>query len=121
MILYICYYKGLTAMTDQEYTIQDLCTRTGLPRRTIHFYTQQGLLPPPGGGGPGTRYDERHLLRLKLIPLLRQQGLRLDQIRDRFQESDLPGLQALLQQQASPPEPPPGRSCHYHYRSPRHW
>ena len=94
-------------MTDQDYSIQDLCDKTGLPRRTIHFYTQQGLLPPPTGAGPGARYDARHLLRLQLIPLLRQQGLRLDQIRMQFQGADLPALHSLREGLAAPPAPPP--------------
>ncbi len=34
-------------MPDQEFSIQDLCDQTGLPRRTIHFYIQQEILPPP--------------------------------------------------------------------------
>ena len=72
---------------DEELTIQDLCEETGLPRRTIHFYTQQGILPPPQGSGLGARYQDEHLLRLKLIPFLRKQGMRLDEIRHKFQTS----------------------------------
>ncbi len=72
---------------NEEFTIQELCDQTGLPRRTIHFYTQQGILPPPQGSGLGARYQPDHLLRLKLIPVLRQQGLRLDDIRQKFQSS----------------------------------
>jgi DNA-binding transcriptional MerR regulator len=71
-------------MDETRYTIQDLCDRTGLPRRTIHFYTGQELLPPPVGAGPGAYYTEDHLTRLRLIPLLRRQGLRLDEIRQKF-------------------------------------
>ena len=72
---------------NEEFTIQELCDQTGLPRRTIHFYTQQGILPPPRSSGLGTRYQPEHLLRLKLIPMLRNQGLRLDDIRKMFQNS----------------------------------
>lgn len=96
-------------MTDQpEYSIQELCDKTGLPRRTIHFYSQQGLLPAPLGAGLGARYTDVHLLRLQLIPILRQQGLRLDEIRARTQGLDLPALQALSgQQRAQPASMPP--------------
>ncbi len=72
---------------NEELTIQELCDQTGLPRRTIHFYTQQGILPPPQGSGLGARYQPEHLIRLKLIPVLRKQGLRLDDIRLKFQSS----------------------------------
>lgn len=94
-------------MTSTDYSIQDLSDLTGLPRRTIHFYLQQRLLPSPEGAGPGARYGEEHLLRLKLIPLLRRQGLRLDEIRARFEHLDQPDLQALFQQANLPPAPPP--------------
>jgi DNA-binding transcriptional MerR regulator len=110
-------------MTDKsEYSIQDLCDKTGLPRRTIHFYSQQGILPAPSSTGVGARYTDVHLLRLQLIPILRQQGLRLDEIRARLQDLDLPGLQALSGQPRPHPIPMPpvasestGESyLHYH-------
>jgi len=81
-------------MTD--YSIQDLSEQTSLARRTIHFYVQQGLLPPPAGAGVGTRYFETHRLCLELIPLLKGQGLRLDQIRARLQGQDEDGLRRML-------------------------
>jgi DNA-binding transcriptional MerR regulator len=72
---------------NEDLTIQELCDQTGFPRRTIHFYTQQGILPPPQGSGLGARYQAEHLIRLKLIPVFRKQGLRLDDIRHKFQTS----------------------------------
>jgi DNA-binding transcriptional MerR regulator len=87
---------------DQDYSIQDLCDLTGLPRRTIHFYTQQGLLPPPSSAGLGARYTSQHLKRLRLIPLLRQKGLRLDQIRERFQTASDDDLEILVHRRPEP-------------------
>ncbi len=72
-------------MAKNTYDIQELSGETGVPRRTIYFYVQQGVLPPPQGAGLAAHYTEDHLLRLKLIPVLRQQGLRLDEIREKFQ------------------------------------
>jgi DNA-binding transcriptional MerR regulator len=80
---------------EEDYSIQDLCDKTGFPRRTIHFYTQKGLLPPPEGAGLGARYNHHHLLRLRLIPILRKQGLRLKQIREKFSETEVDELQEL--------------------------
>lgn len=71
-------------MADENYSIQDLCDQTDLPRRTIHFYIQQEIIPPPCGAGLGAYYTEEHLKKLKLIPQLRSQGLRLDDIRKKF-------------------------------------
>ncbi|HPH96362.1 MAG TPA: MerR family transcriptional regulator [Anaerolineaceae bacterium] len=76
-------------MEETTYTIQELMDLTGLPRRTIHFYTQQGILPPPQGAGLGARYGEAHLLRLQAMPVLRAQGMRLDEIREAFAQSPL--------------------------------
>lgn len=90
-------------MTD--YSIQDLCEQTSLPRRTIHFYVQQGILPPPDGAGVGARYNENHLLCLKLIPLLRRKGLKLDDIRVRLQGLDESALRALYDQVYAPAPP----------------
>ena len=94
-------------MENQTYTIQELSQITGLPRRTIHFYSQQGILPSPDGAGAGSTYNENHLVRLKLIPILRSQGKRLDQIREVFNSLDIEELrQQLLHRNLSEPIPP---------------
>jgi DNA-binding transcriptional MerR regulator len=89
-------------MEPREYTIQELSDLSGVPRRTVHFYTQQGILPPPQGAGLGARYSELHLLRLQAVPVLRAHGLRLDEIRRRLAGLDLEATQALLAQAPSP-------------------
>jgi DNA-binding transcriptional MerR regulator len=93
-------------MSDTTYTIQELTEHTGVPRRTVHFYSQQGVLPPPSGAGLGARYSEEHLLRLKLVPLLRRQGLRLDDIRERFAALSLEEMRQLLITKPAPALPP---------------
>lgn len=105
-----------------DYTIQDVIEQTGLPRRTIYFYTQQGILPPPQGAGLSARYQRIHLLRVKLIPFLRKQGLRLDQIREYYDEQTESALENRLKEEQSfpsqpitapAPNPPPARFIHY--------
>ena len=83
-------------MTEQVLSIQELSDQTGLPRRTIHFYIQQDIIPAPSGAGLGAFYQKEHLIRLKLIPVLRQQGLRLDDIREKFNRHTLLELENLL-------------------------
>jgi DNA-binding transcriptional MerR regulator len=97
----------------EEYSIQELSDLSGVARRTIHFYTQQGILPPPQGAGLATRYRSEHLIRLQLIPYLRRRNLRLDQIRTFLNEQDPSELmQLLLEEQSShaialkPAQPP---------------
>ncbi len=105
-----------------EYTIQELIEQSGVPRRTIYFYTQQGILPPLQGAGLSARYQDAHLLRLKLIPLLRQHGMRLDQIREYFDGQDESTLESRLKEELAVPQPPsaipaptpqPGAFVHY--------
>jgi DNA-binding transcriptional MerR regulator len=63
---------------DTLYSIGDLARRTGLPVRTIRFYSDRGVLPPtsrsPGGY---RRYDLDALARLDLIRTLRDLGVGL--------------------------------------------
>lgn len=79
-----------------DYDIGELSELSGVTRRNIHFYVQQGLLPPAEGAGLGARYSDAHLLRLKAIPLLRARGMRLDQIRGRLSNLNTAGAEALL-------------------------
>jgi len=52
--------------------IDELAERAGVPRRTIRYYTQQGLLPSPTLRGRVGYYDERHVERLRLIKELQE-------------------------------------------------
>lgn len=83
-------------MAKETFDIQELVMQSGVPRRTIYFYVQQGVLPPPEGAGLAAHYNEEHLLRLRLIPMLRQQGLRLDEIRVRFHQLSGEEMQSML-------------------------
>ena len=111
-------------MNETEYSIQEISDLSGLPRRTIHFYLQQKLLPSPEGAGLAARYGEEHLLRLRLVARLRGAGLRLDAIRSRLAGLDLAGLQALYEEllASQPPAPNPAvlpvSQTYAHYRLP---
>ncbi len=98
-------------MATTTYDIQALTSETGVPRRTIYFYVQQGLLPPPQGAGLAAYYTEDHLLRLKLISILRQQGLRLDKIREKFKGMSIEEMRRAVQEagQPAPLSAQPGR------------
>nr|MBA2303267.1 MerR family transcriptional regulator [Acidobacteriota bacterium] len=71
-------------MTDPAFDLRALCERANVTARTVHFYVQQGLLPPAGAPGPGARYTEGHVSRLKLIRLLQRQHLPLAEIAKRL-------------------------------------
>lgn len=66
-----------------DFDINELCERARVTPRTVHFYVQQGLLPPAGSPGPGARYGEGHVFRVRLIRLLQKQHLPLAEIAKR--------------------------------------
>lgn len=55
-----------------EMRIDDLARKAGVPTRTVRYYTQQELLPPPNLRGRVGFYDETHFERLKLIKELQE-------------------------------------------------
>ncbi len=67
-----------------DYSIADLAQLAHVSPRTIRYYVSQGLLPSPGQVGPGTRYGEGHLARLRLIRALQREHQPLAAIRARL-------------------------------------
>ncbi|WP_298177335.1 MerR family transcriptional regulator [Saccharomonospora sp.] len=75
------------------FAIGELSRRTGLPVKTIRFYSDRGLLPPTGRTRAGYRlYDAQALARLELVRTLRELGIGLAEV------------EAVLKQVASIPE-----------------
>ncbi|MEU3450791.1 MerR family transcriptional regulator [Streptomyces thermolilacinus] len=64
------------------FTIGELARRTGLPVRTIRFWSDCGVLVPAGRSAGGYRlYDNAAAARLDLVRTLRELGLDLDAVR----------------------------------------
>lgn len=61
-------------------SLADLSERSGVPGRSIRFYIQRGLLPPPHGAKRGAYYDDAHLSGLLRIREWQDTGLSLDAI-----------------------------------------
>lgn len=71
-------------MTDHAelFTIGQLARRTGLPVRTIRFWSDSDVIAPAGRSSGGYRlYDTEAVARLDLIRTLRELGLDLDTVR----------------------------------------
>ncbi|MGI5324577.1 MerR family transcriptional regulator [Actinomadura nitritigenes] len=67
---------------DTLYTIGELARRTGLPVRTIRFYSDSGVVPPTDRSPAGYRlYDIAAATRLDLVRTLRDLGIDLDTVR----------------------------------------
>jgi DNA-binding transcriptional MerR regulator len=69
---------------EQEYSIGELASLAGVTPRTIRYYVSIGLLSSPGQQGPGTRYGEGHLARLRLIRRLQREHIPLGEIAQRL-------------------------------------
>jgi DNA-binding transcriptional MerR regulator len=69
---------------QREYSISELADVAGVSTRTIRYYVAEGLLPPPVGSGPNSRYTDVHRRQLGTISHLKAQYLPLREIRRRL-------------------------------------
>ncbi len=90
-------------MPDAAYTLAELCDLADVTPRTVRYYIAQGLLRSPGTSGPGARYDDGHLARLRLIRRLQREHLPLAEIRSRL--AALSDDEAIAQAEGPGPEP----------------
>ena len=76
-----------------EFSIDELCTLTDLPKRTIRYYIQIGLVDRPQGETRGARYHRQHLTQLLSIRQWTQAGLSLERIRALLSAAETPPVQ----------------------------
>jgi DNA-binding transcriptional MerR regulator len=76
-------------------TIQELAHKANVTVRTIRYYVEQGVLPPPSQGRP-SRYSEEHLQRLNLIRDLKAQHLPLEEVRELMSRLSLAQVRDML-------------------------
>jgi DNA-binding transcriptional MerR regulator len=79
------------------FTLDDIAALAELPRRTVRYYIQTGLVDRPQGIAKGAFYTQRHVEQLLLIRKWQLAGLSLERIGE------------LLRQQDSGPLPPAPR------------
>jgi len=96
--------------TDGLYSISELATLADVTPRTVRYYVAQGLLPAVGQAGPGSKYSDDHLARLRLIRRLQREHLPLAEIRRRLEV--LPDEVVARLVEAEPP-PPSGSALDY--------
>lgn len=77
----------------KTFTLDEIATLSELPRRTVRYYIQSGLIDRPQGVGKGAYYTQRHVEQLLLVRKWQLAGLSLERIGE------------LLRQQATGPLP----------------
>ena len=91
--------------TEARYTLTELADRAGITPRTVRYYITQGLLPVDVSPGPGPKYDDGDVARLRLIKRLQREHLPLAEIRRRLEHVSDDALDALADQApAAPPD-----------------
>lgn len=81
----------------KTFTLEEIATLSELPRRTVRYYIQSGLIDRPQGVGKGAYYTQNHVEQLLLVRKWQLAGLSLERIGE------------LLKQQAAGPLPPTPR------------
>ena len=97
-------------MTESDYQINELAKKAGVSVRTIRFYIDEGLLPPPPTQGRYASYSDEYLERLELIRLLKERFLPLKEIRVRLNglsQEDVRSAVAQEREAALQQNPPP--------------
>lgn len=76
--------------SPKTFTLDELCTLTDLPKRTVRYYMQIGLVARPIGEKRGAHYSGEHLTALLRIKGLTESGISLERIRDVLSGADEP-------------------------------
>ncbi len=90
------------ADTQDSFSLKELCREADVTERTIRYYIQEDLLPPPEGAGTAARYTREHLLRLRAIRRLKDEYLPLAEIRRRLQNVPAEDLEGIAEDITGP-------------------
>lgn len=82
-------------LNEQHWKLDELVRLAGVSPRTVRYYVQRGLLPPPVFRGRDTAYSQEHFIRLHAIRRLQERFLPLDAIQGELDQRSLAELQAL--------------------------
>ncbi len=66
--------------SSSAYSLDELCALASLPRRTVRYYIQRGLVDRPVGETRAAYYTEKHLRQLLQIRNWSEAGLSLEAI-----------------------------------------
>ncbi len=90
--------SSIAAMDEPKtFTLNDISALAELPRRTVRYYIQSGLIDPPKGVGKGASYTQGHVEQLLTVRKWQLAGLSLERIGE------------VMRQQSTGPLPPTPR------------
>ncbi len=89
---------------DNKMTIGELADAAGVTVRTIRYYVNEGLLPPPEQSGRYAMYENWYLDRLELIRRWKDAYLPLKEIRTRIEPLSNEEVRRMLKQSATQPQ-----------------
>ncbi len=69
-------------MSNQIFSLDELCSLTDLSKRTVRYYVQIGLVNRPDGETRAAKYSSLHLEQLMLIKKWTAAGVSLDRIHE---------------------------------------
>ncbi len=77
------YDAGVKTNGTTIYTVSDICSLTGVTRKTLFYYDRIGLLKPAARTGPQNSklYDQEGLRKLQRILRYREAGLQISEVR----------------------------------------
>jgi DNA-binding transcriptional MerR regulator len=67
-------------VTEKSYSLDELCVLVELPKRSVRFYIQKGLVERPIGETRSAYYTTQHLEQLLTIRKWQQAGISLERI-----------------------------------------
>ena len=75
---------------SKTFSLDDLCTLTDLPKRTVRYYIQMGLVDRPIGETRAAHYLTAHLDQLLKVKQLTDAGISLERIAEIQNGEELP-------------------------------
>jgi DNA-binding transcriptional MerR regulator len=91
---------------ETAYKLDELAKAAGTSPRTVRYYVQRGLLPPPVFKGKDSAYAKDHLVRLRAIRKLQEAYLPLDAIAAELAGKSIEQIEAIAEKKAAPVPPP---------------
>ncbi len=76
-----------------KHTLEELCTLVDIPKRTVRFYIENGVVDRPDGVKKGAYYSQKHVEQLLEIKKWQKTGLSLERIKSLFSDKYEPPQQ----------------------------